>query len=58
MRYKTEAFTDLPYSVDVFLKNKNNVKRINDNEVKFNLKTKPSIMDIYVLDYSQNEKIR
>lgn len=53
MHYKTEAFTDLPYSVDVFLQNKHNVKRINGNEVKFNLKIKPLNTDIYVLDYKQ-----
>ena len=55
MHYKTEAFTDLPYSVDVFLQNKQNVRRINGNEVKFNLKFKPPATEIYVLDYKQNE---
>lgn len=55
MHYKTEAFTDLPYSVDVFLQDKHNVKRINGNEVKFNLNIKPSNREIYVLDYKQDE---
>ena len=55
MHYKTEAFTDLPYSVDVFLQKKHNVKRINGNEVKFNLKIKPANTEIYVLDYKQDE---
>ncbi len=55
MHYKTEAFTDLPYSVDVFLQDKHNINRINGYEVKFDLKIKPSNTQIYVLDYKQNE---
>ncbi|MBU1011808.1 MAG: MBL fold metallo-hydrolase [Bacteroidetes bacterium] len=51
MHFKTEAFADLPYSVDDYLRGKINVKRISGNRFVFNLEELPLKREYIILDY-------
>jgi L-ascorbate metabolism protein UlaG (beta-lactamase superfamily) len=51
MHYKTEAFNDLPYSADVFLREKQNIRKIDKTEIRINIAEEASVMEYVLLKY-------
>lgn len=51
MHYKTKAFDDLPYSIDSYLEEKQNVRRVAGNTLVFDSSDMPSEREYVVLNY-------
>ncbi|MFH2034918.1 MAG: MBL fold metallo-hydrolase [Candidatus Zixiibacteriota bacterium] len=51
MHYKTKAFEDLPYTVEPFLKNKENIRRIDDNNFILKISQLPVRREYIVMQY-------
>lgn len=51
MHYKTEAFEDLPYGVEPFLKGKENVRRVDDSVLTFNQSELKAMREYVVMRY-------
>jgi len=52
MHYKTEAFDDLPYAADDFLKGKENVIRISNNRLTIKLDQFPGKKEYVIMQYN------
>lgn len=51
MHYKTEAFPELPYTAEPFLKGKENVRRIDDTHFSYNPAQSPENREYVILRY-------